>query len=154
MERIHNKSIKKTRKAQIRTKNFSAKPLRNSLFSKQSVIVRLGSTTPLEKAYPKKVTFTDIIEINTVEAVENSRNKLNMKTCFSLLDLPQAKWWSSIQELKEERELSYPIVDSKNTYLLLVLIVGSTIKSNSSGLSGIPSLSLSLNVTCILLMFT
>jgi glutathione synthase/RimK-type ligase-like ATP-grasp enzyme len=75
-------------KAQIRTKNFSAKPLRGAIVLPFSSIVRLGSTTPTNHITNKRV-----IECNVVEAIENSRNKLRMKNCFSRFNVPQAEMY-------------------------------------------------------------
>ncbi len=92
--------------AKIRTSNFSAKPLRKSVLADRPVIVRLGSLTPTAKIFP---TQRDIMEINTIEAIENSRNKLRMKDCFNNQKIPQAEWWTFDKEIKGSK-LPYPIV--------------------------------------------
>lgn len=99
-------------KVQIRTKNYSSAPLRGAIFSDQRVIVRLGSTTTITSAFPKGVQLgRPIKEINKVEAVENSRSKLRMKSCFAQHDLPQSVWWDSIDDLMTETNpIPYPIV--------------------------------------------
>ena len=79
---------------QIRTKNPTSAPLRGQLgdFSMRSM-VRLGSRTSIEDAYPRKPIDRPVIEINTIDAIENSRSKLLMKACFSEAGVPQADWW-------------------------------------------------------------
>jgi carbamoylphosphate synthase large subunit len=79
--------------ARIRTKNYTARPLRGSILVDDFAIVRLGSLTPTSRIFP---TRKDVVEINTVESIQNSRNKLLMKECFSKLDIPQADWWTYI----------------------------------------------------------
>lgn len=74
--------------AQIRTKNSSAAPLRRSIFVNKRAIVRLGSRTPSRQIYPTQ----SFVEVNTVESIENSRDKLRMKECFSRYDVKQAEW--------------------------------------------------------------
>lgn len=74
--------------AQIRTKNPSAAPLRRSIFVNKRAIVRLGSRTPSRQIYPTQ----SFVEVNTVESIENSRDKLRMKECFSRYDVKQAEW--------------------------------------------------------------
>jgi glutathione synthase/RimK-type ligase-like ATP-grasp enzyme len=83
---------------QIRTKNFTSAPLRGEIgrFPVRS-IVRLGSRTPNSKAFPKALSGAKIIEINTVQSVENSRSKLLMKACFKAADVPQSRWFTYAQ---------------------------------------------------------
>lgn len=84
-------------KPQVRTKNFSAAPLRGSLGEfPMRAIVRLGSRTSVEDAYPRKSVGRPVIEINPVESIENSRDKLRMKACFAEAEIPQADWWTLI----------------------------------------------------------
>lgn len=98
----------KKRFAKIRTSNYTARPLRKSILVDCKAIVRLGSLTSTESIFPGT---RDVIEINTVEAIQNSRNKLRMKECFKKLDIPQAEWWDSYQSLAHnEGSLSYPLV--------------------------------------------
>jgi len=75
--------------AQIRTKNPSAAPLRRSIFVPCRTIVRLGSRTQLELS-------RSTIEVNSIDSIENSRDKLRMKECFSSFDIPQAEWWIAL----------------------------------------------------------
>lgn len=80
-------------KAQIRTKNFSARPLRHTINSPIRTIVRLGSLTPTSKAFPKSFGKKKILEINTVSSIENSRSKLLMKDCFKQANVNQSEWF-------------------------------------------------------------
>lgn len=79
----------------IRTKNFTVKPLRGKLVPSQyRTVIRFGSTTPVEKIFKKGVmNGKKIIEINTVQAIQNSRSKLLMKDCFLKENVRQAEWW-------------------------------------------------------------
>jgi glutathione synthase/RimK-type ligase-like ATP-grasp enzyme len=95
-----------TKFAIIRTKNHSAHPLRKTIVTDQSAIVRLGSLTPTEYCSRKP---REIIEINTVEAIQNSRNKLLMKSCFKKHDVSQALWWTLDEDLLW-RDLPFPVV--------------------------------------------
>jgi glutathione synthase/RimK-type ligase-like ATP-grasp enzyme len=90
----------------VRTKNYTARPLRGSILVDDFAIVRLGSLTPTGRIFPGR---RDVVEINTVESVQNSRNKLLMKDCFSKLKIPQAEWWINDDKLKV-KDLPYPIV--------------------------------------------
>jgi len=85
-------------KPQLRTKNFSAVDLKaaNAGIGEfpARAIVRLGSRTSTQEAFPKSFGKRRIIEVNTVDAIENSRNKLLMKTCFAKLEVPQSRWFS------------------------------------------------------------
>lgn len=63
-------------------------------------VVRLGSTTDLSD------TVTNggkRIEINTIEAIKNSANKLLMKQCFDKLAVKTAKWQTLNDFLKEPK---------------------------------------------------
>jgi len=75
--------------ARVRTANFTAKPLRKSILTDFKAIVRLGSLTKTEKIFGR---IPGIIEINTIDAIQNSRSKLRMKECFKQLKVPQAEW--------------------------------------------------------------
>jgi glutathione synthase/RimK-type ligase-like ATP-grasp enzyme len=67
----------------------------------------MGSTTPKNRVY----TTNDVVEINTVESIENSRSKLRMKECFSKRDIPQAEWFENTHDnLFNIDKFPYPIV--------------------------------------------
>lgn len=70
----------------IRSRHPSHDPLRDML-PKQRVrsVVRLGSTTEV-------VLRKGTIEVNTVEAIKNSANKLRMKNCFQEGTVKTAEW--------------------------------------------------------------
>ena len=112
-------------KPQLRTKNYSAADLRATHagigeFPVRS-IVRLGSRTPLKEAFPQSYTSKRIIEVNTVQAIENSRSKLLMKACFANTGVPQSRWFtgglSSLRasngDLMNLNDLPYPILAKK-----------------------------------------
>lgn len=57
-------------------------------------ILRLGSTTSLQDAYPKldSLKLAKIKEINSVQGIKNSSNKLLMKQCFTRDNIKTADW--------------------------------------------------------------
>jgi len=91
--------------AKIRTKNPSAAPLRRSIFVNKRAIVRLGSRTPSRQIYPTQ----SFVEVNTVESIENSRDKLRMKECFSRYDVKQAEWFT-LDQAPITRMANFPYV--------------------------------------------
>lgn len=93
-------------KTQIRTKNPSAAPLRGSIDLPFRAVVRLGSRTPTQACFK---TVRDVIECNTVESIENSRDKLRMKDCFTLYDVVQAEWWT-LHNIDTSRMTDFPYV--------------------------------------------
>jgi len=93
--------------ARVRTANFTAKPLRGTITTDYRAVVRLGSLTPTGRIFPN---HRDIIEVNTVDAIQNSRSKLRMKECFEKENVPQSEWWSSYKALAEEKKIPFPIV--------------------------------------------
>lgn len=86
-------------------------------------IVRLGSTTETPNDGKPR------IEINSIEAIENSANKLLMKQCFTEAEITTADWYlifgasqtnmekqnSEIKEIVSFENLPYPII-AKNIY--------------------------------------
>lgn len=100
----------KSRRVRVRTKNFSADPLRNSLFLPGRSLVRLGSLTATKTVFPTTYGRYPITEVNTVEAVKNSRDKLQMKECFKRNNIPQAEWFLPG---KEPDKVTYPLVAKK-----------------------------------------
>lgn len=91
--------------AQIRTKNPSAAPLRRSIFVNKRAIVRLGSRTSSRQIYPTQ----SFVEVNTVGSIENSRDKLRMKECFSRYDVKQAEWFT-LDQVPTIRMTDFPYV--------------------------------------------
>lgn len=91
------------------------------LFPFKSVI-RFGSTTEFPDTVAKGGRR---IELNSVEAIKNSANKLRMKTCFKDFNVTTADWWryQNGQFVSQQGEeaviavdaLPYPII-SKNIY--------------------------------------
>lgn len=79
----------------IRSKNHSCNDLRhvnNGLgFYPFKSLIRLGSQTPTQKAFPKS--HQEVVEINTVDAIRNSRSKLLMKERFKEAEVPQSEWF-------------------------------------------------------------
>jgi len=84
----------KTWKPQLRTKNHTAAPLRNSLGEfAMRCIIRLGSRTTIAEAFSRMPQGRPVIEVNTVEACHNSGDKILMKQCFDRAEVKTAEWW-------------------------------------------------------------
>ncbi len=119
---IIRQDMKKLFKPQIRTKNHSANDLRSrgagiGEFSMRS-IVRFGSRTTTAEAFPMWHDKRPIVEINTPEAIENSRNKLRMKDCFLEREIPQSDWFiwkESDVFINKQTEEEISIEDLLNT---------------------------------------
>src|SRR5688572_27052858 len=74
----------------IRSRHPSHDPLRDLLpRASKRAIVRLGSTTPTP-------TDREYIEVNTVQSIQNSANKLRMKICFMEAGVKTADWFVSL----------------------------------------------------------
>lgn len=84
----------KTFRPQLRTKNHTAAPLRNTLgeFTVRCII-RLGSRISIADAYPRMPIGRPVIEVNTAEACHNSGDKILMKSLFQENEIKTAKWW-------------------------------------------------------------
>jgi glutathione synthase/RimK-type ligase-like ATP-grasp enzyme len=97
----------KLRTVRIRTKNYTAAPLKRAIFVPFLSVARLGSHTPTHEIFPLA---RDITECNTVNAVLNSSNKLRMKECFNKYNIPQADWYhgsfSDINKIKKHFNIS------------------------------------------------
>jgi len=80
-------------KLQIRSRNYSAKPLKNLIDCDVRTVLRMGSTTPTEKIFPKGVKLgKPIREINTAEACAKSGDKIIMKGWFDYHKIKSAEW--------------------------------------------------------------
>lgn len=111
-------------RVKIRSKNHTLNPLRGNIYLPFRSVVRMGSTTSTKEIWPKSYELgRTIVELNTVEAIENSRSKLLMKACFAKAETPQADWWSIINadgwsaypkagstNFQELNSLPYPIL--------------------------------------------
>lgn len=80
-------------------------------------IIRLGSTTTLQQANQNRKSplvpsqLESIVQINTVEAIQNSANKFKMKTCFTNGKVKTANWVNlTIENIDKLKELEFPIV--------------------------------------------
>lgn len=83
----------KTFRPQLRTKNHTAAPLRNSLGEfAMRCIIRLGSRTTVAEAFPRMPQGRPVIEVNTAEACHNSGDKILMKACFDECEVKTAYW--------------------------------------------------------------
>jgi glutathione synthase/RimK-type ligase-like ATP-grasp enzyme len=80
----------KLRTVRIRTKNYTAAPLKRAIFVPFLSVARLGSHTLTSEIFPLA---RGITECNTVNAVLNSSNKIKMKECFNKYNIPQADWY-------------------------------------------------------------
>jgi glutathione synthase/RimK-type ligase-like ATP-grasp enzyme len=83
-------------KLQLRTKNFSNKDLKGNIELPLRCLYRAGSTTSTKDCFPVSFGRRPIIEINTVDSIENSRSKLLMKACFAKAEVSQADWFGCV----------------------------------------------------------
>ena len=77
----------------LRTKNHSAddlKALLRGIRTNKPFVVRLGSRTPLSEIFPRS--HSRAVEINSIEGISNSRDKLIMKQCFDRGEVKTARW--------------------------------------------------------------
>jgi len=80
-------------KPTLRTKNYTAAPLRSSLGEfAMRCIIRLGSKTTVAEAFPRMPQGRPVVEINTVEACHNSGDKILMKSLFDVAEVKTAQW--------------------------------------------------------------
>ena len=97
----------------IRTKNYSVKGIKGktSGLSPQRLrsIVRLGSLTSTERAFPKSFGRRKIVEINTTEAIENSRSKIRMKEAFDEAEISHSRWQLIDKPLNKDI-FNYPLI--------------------------------------------
>lgn len=103
---------------QIRTRNYTADPLRGNLGEfDMRAIVRLGSRTSIAEAYPKMIPGRPVIEINTAESCHNSGDKILMKQCFDAAGVKTARWANmSVVESANLWDHGYPaIIKHKNS---------------------------------------
>lgn len=91
-------------KLRVFSPNKSCAPLRNLLFNKR-VLLRLGSTTPLVSKFK-------YLEINTIEGVRISSNKITMKKAFDQADIKHSEWISSSKK--------NDIIDFYNKHKILI----------------------------------
>lgn len=83
----------KTFKPKIRTKNHTAAPLRNSIGEfAMRCIIRLGSKTSVEEAFPRMPQGRPVIEVNTIASCHNSGDKILMKTLFDMREVKTSTW--------------------------------------------------------------
>lgn len=75
-------------------------------------VVRFGSTTEVDDSIAKGGSR---VEINTVEAIKNSANKLRMKTCFSNNAVKTADWWKTTDLPADLTTLPFPLI-GKNVF--------------------------------------
>lgn len=92
--------VKKTVKVDIRSRHPSHKVFRNILTSYYPTLIRLGSTTETSKEY-KKI-------INSIEAINISSNKLEMKRRFDKSDVSTPNW-CTIDNLNVDT-IQYPVI--------------------------------------------
>lgn len=83
----------------ILSRHPTANGLRRSIFSNIKAVYRHGSTTDGNFDY----------EINSVESIRNSADKLEMKKCFDLAEVNHAKW-IKLQELTDDflKSIQFP----------------------------------------------
>lgn len=98
---------------QIRSKNDTADALRGKVACKVRTVLRLGSTTPIEKIFPKGVRLgREIHEINSIQGCINSGNKITMKKLFDEAGVKSSEWaevggeWSTFPAIIKHKNSS------------------------------------------------
>lgn len=86
----------------IRSRHPSHDVFRKKILTDVKSVVRFGSQTEVK----------DCVEINTIEAIKNSSDKLKMKQCFTDNGVKTAKW---IKANNNIGDLNFPIV-AKNRF--------------------------------------
>jgi hypothetical protein len=107
-------------RVKIKSRHPSHSPLRNQLpLLPWRAVVRLGSITPLNRL--------NRIEINSIQSVKNSSDKLKTKQCFLTQNIKTAPWWTynsgmsrfcpngANENYVEKQNLPYPII-AKNRF--------------------------------------
>jgi len=82
----------------IRKKNFG-------ILWRALACVRFGSSTEYSHRSP--------YEVNSIEAVSNSANKVKMKRCFDQGSVKTADWWENFDSLVNQEEIPFPIIAKK-----------------------------------------
>lgn len=77
-------------KLRVFSPNASCAPLRSIPFNKR-VLLRLGSTTPLVSKYK-------YLELNTIEGIRTSANKITMKHAFDKAGVIHSEWINGTKE--------------------------------------------------------
>lgn len=90
----------------VRSRHPSHSAIRRKIETNHNVVFRLGSTTPTSEVFK---TAKNVIEINTVQAVTNSANKLLMKRKFAEAGVLTADWWNA-EALENWAKDKFPIV--------------------------------------------
>lgn len=91
----------------IRSRHPSHDVFRKRFKSRKNVLIRLGSTRIYKKKYD--------LEINSIEAIENSSNKYRMKTLFNKNGVTTAQWVSNASYVIDDNQFDFPII-AKNIY--------------------------------------
>lgn len=91
----------------IRSRHPSHDVFRRRFKSRKNVLIRLGSTRIYKKKYD--------LEINSIEAIENSSNKHRMKTLFTKNGVITATWVDNPHYIIDNDQFDFPII-AKNIY--------------------------------------
>lgn len=91
------------RTIRVRSRNHSARLLRNQVHCQRPTVLRLGSFTPTEEIFTPQQIRSGIVEINTVQSCKNSNDKLLMKQCFDNCAVPTANW-ALLSEVRPETQ--------------------------------------------------
>lgn len=75
--------------------------VRKAIYVPVLACIRFGSTTEWRRSE---------YEINSIEAVKNSSNKLRMKKCFDEAEVITATWWEDAFDVANLEEIPFPIL--------------------------------------------
>ena len=84
----------------------------NGVLCNHLAVVRFGSTTPSNIP----------VEINSIEAIKNSSNKIRMKQCFDDSDVSTPEWYQTVEEVLCDLQNDIGVLDKP---VLAKLIYGS-----------------------------
>ncbi len=123
-------------KPQVRSRHPTHEPLKTLLPNMPfRSVIRLGSTTSLEEIYANKNLTQDqlnrVVEINTVDAIENSSNKLKMKTAFAMDDIKTADWFDGNADNNQLIADATEITNDWHNKLVIKALFGSRGEGNT-----------------------
>lgn len=98
----------------VRSKNKTCAPLRKCIETKGPIVLRLGSTTPLDQIFSPRF-INKAKEINTIEGCIISGNKTKMKEAFDQAEVKTARWMNmSKGKFDYADELDFPAIIKHN----------------------------------------
>lgn len=96
----------------VRSRHPSHDTLRQEILLPFKALIRFGSTTTAREIYPKTIDMSTVIEINSIDSIETSSNKLLMKQAFAKVGVITPAWCKGniLEEFIRDEKLKFPIV--------------------------------------------